>query len=171
MAEGSRIAVELGPPRGQPLVVEWALEELERLEAASAGDSPWRLDGELEVDVVEALRVVSGRLEDRRLLAIAALRPAGAPHGDDVVAGWLGQASELQRLDEVLLSTEYGPDGIPRRIGLELYESAAAVPLRVAGTATGEPTRNEAPNRLRVGLELRHGGERGFAIYDLITAR
>ena len=33
---------------------------------------------------------------------------------------------------EALLSTEYGPDGAPRRLGLELYATEGAIPIRVA---------------------------------------
>jgi hypothetical protein len=166
-----RIAVELDAPAGEAVVVEWAPEPLERVESASDDDSLWRLGGELDWNQIDALRVISGRLGDGRLLALAALRPAGAAHGDEAISGWLGQPGELQRLTKVLLSTEYGADARPRRIGLELYPTADAVPVRVAGTAgAGGPSAEQGP-RIRRRFDLRHAGEQGTAVYDLLTER
>ncbi len=78
--------------------------------------------------------MLSARLGDGRLLAIAALRPVGAPgHGGELITGALGEPGSFSALDETLLSTEYGADRLPRRIGLELYPSADGIAMRIAG--------------------------------------
>lgn len=166
------VAIELRAPGGAGISVEWLAEDLERIDPASAAEGPWRLPGRVDPEELESVRMLGGRLGDGRVVAVAALRPAGASgHGDEVVRGLLGPAGELEPLAQVLVSTEYGPDGLPRRIGLELYESEGAVPLRVAGTATGAPGRRGDGAVIRVALELHHGGERGTAVYEQLTAR
>ena len=167
------VKIDLHPAGGAEVRVELLPERLERLDPeAGPGADPWRLAGPLDPGEVESLRFLAGRLGDGRALAVAALRPAGAPgHGDEFVIGLLGPPDALERLAEVLLSTEYGPDGLPRRVGLELYETEGAVPLRVAGTVTEATAQGEEGVRVRAGLELRHGGERGAGIYELRAAR
>ena len=94
----------------------------------------WRLGGELDWDEVEGLRILSARLDAERLLAVAALRPKDAQgHGEELVTGALGDDGTSTQLDEALLSTEYGPDGAVRRIGLELYREQDGLPIRIAG--------------------------------------
>ena len=51
-------------------------------------------------------------------------------------SGRSATSETFEQLHEALLSTEYGPDGRPRRIGLELYPAADSIPIRVAGEAT-----------------------------------
>jgi hypothetical protein len=167
------VTIGLRPSGGAEVSVELIPERLDRFDLeAGPGAEPWRLAGRLDPGEVESLRFLSGRLGDGRALAVAALRPAGAGgHGDEVVAGLLGPADALERLAAVLLSTEYGPDGLPRRVGLELYETEEAVPLRVAGTVMEVTAQGEEEVRVRAGLELRHGGARGGGIYELRAAR
>jgi hypothetical protein len=166
------VAVELEPPSGDPLLVEWRSEALAGLDprAEDAG-GVWRLAGELDWDAIEALRILSGRLGDGRLLAIAAVRPAGASgHGDELTAGAIGEPDGFERIDEVLLSTEYGSDGLPRRVGLELYPDQTSLPMRIAGVAIApaEAGQSGGVRRVRVGLELRGNGSRGAAVYELL---
>ena len=63
----------------------------------------------------------------------------------------------------MLLSTEYGPDGPLRRIGLELYREDGGLPIRIAGdviaTSVGDPT--AAVRRDSAAFELRCGGDAG----------
>jgi hypothetical protein len=166
------VALEFRDPAGEPLRFEWSAETLAALgPAALDADPPWALGGELDWDEVEALRIFSARLGSERLLAVVALRPAGAGgHGDEVVAGALGDGSEFEQLEEALISTEAGPDGKLRRIGLELYRAESGLPLRVAGEAVGASARVEgAVRRETVAFELRWAGEAGFGILDLLT--
>ena len=165
------VAVEFTDPAGDPLRIEWRTDALLALDPASAPEAPvWSLGGELDWDEVEALRVLSGRLADGRLIAIAALRPAGAAgHGDELRSGIVGRPGELEQLDEPLLSTEYGPDELPRRLGLEIHRDPDGLPLRVAGEATASTAAEEAGvRRVSTLLALRASGEAGTAVLDVL---
>jgi len=166
------LALEFTGPAGEPLRIEWQADALAALDPAAAdGDPVWRLAGELDWDEIEALRILSGRLDDGRLIAIAALRPAGAAgHGEEVVAGALGGAEGFDQLAEALLSTEYGQDGLPSRVGLELYRDDGGLPVRVAGDATATATRQEGPTRrVSAALALRSSGSAGVGVLDAIA--
>jgi hypothetical protein len=74
---------------------------------------------------------------DGGLLALSAVRPAGAPgHGEESIATVLcGPDGAPVGVSETLLSTEYGPDDVQRRATLELWlDDEAGQPLRGAGT-------------------------------------
>jgi len=168
---GEAVAIEFTDPSGDPLRVEWRADALAALEPGVAPPAPaWGLGGELDWDEVGALRVLSGRLGDGRLIALAALRPAGAPgHGEELVRGLLGTADGLAPQARSLLSTEYGPDGLARRIGLELYGEPGGLAVRIAGDASGNSVSTEAGlRRSSTALELRHGGETGVGVLDLL---
>jgi hypothetical protein len=75
--------------------------------------------------------------DDGGLLAISSSRPRGAGgHGDeDVTAVLCDPDSTPLAFDEALVSTEYGEDGVQRRVSLELWGTVEDVrPLRGAGT-------------------------------------
>jgi len=75
--------------------------------------------------------------EDGGLLALTSSLPRrGRAHGDEEVAAVLcGPDGAPVEFDEALLSTEYGEDGVQRRVTLELWQQADdAHPLRGAGT-------------------------------------
>jgi hypothetical protein len=166
------VALEFTDPAGEVLRVEWDGDALADLVAPAADVDPaWRLRGELDWDEVEGLRILSGRLGPERLLTIASLRPKGAQgHGEEVVAGTVGDATHFDQLEEVLLSTEYGPDGAVRRIGLELHRDEAVLPLRVAGDVVARNSQVEGGvRRDTAAFELRGGGDEGVAILDVLT--
>jgi len=74
---------------------------------------------------------------DGGLLAIASALPAGArEHGEEEVAAVLCDPDAAPvSFEEALLSTEYGEDGVQRRVSLELWPNAEdGHPLRGAGT-------------------------------------
>jgi hypothetical protein len=169
---GEALSIEFTDPAGEPLRIEWRGEELAALDRALPDTEPvWRLGGELDWDEVEALRIVSGRLDDGRLVAVAALRPAGAGgHGEELVAGALGKADALAQLAAALVSTEYGPDGLPSRIGLELYHEDGGLPVRVAGDATATASSDqEGVRRVSAALELRSSGDSGVGLLDVLS--
>jgi hypothetical protein len=116
------------------------------------------------------VRVFSGRLEDGGL-AIAALRPRGAAgHGEEEIAGVLVGDEGVERLDEVLLSTELDRVGAIRRIGLELYRAEGQMPLRIAGDASGsEATPESGVTRTSTAFELRAAGVTGAGRLDVLT--
>lgn len=167
------VGVELVSPGGEPLRLEWDAGALDALRAPlDEAKATWRLSGELDWDAVEALRVVSGRFEDGRTLAVGGLRPAGSEgHGGEVLAGLLDSSERLES-GAVLLSTEYGPDGLPRRVGLELRTGADGVPLRVAADVERAETAVEGGVRhVRAALKLRLDGTGGVGVYEILTQR
>jgi hypothetical protein len=166
------VAIEFTAPGGQPLRVEWPAEALAEASPDAAHDSrAWRLEGELDWDQVEALRVLSAGLGDGRAVALAALRPAGAAgHGEELVAALLVADGAAEEIDQALLSTEYGPDGLPRRVGLELYRADDPIPLRVAADVTAsEVEREGGVADVRATLEVRRDGTRGAGVYEILT--
>jgi hypothetical protein len=139
-----------------------------------AGDSTGRLDcpgtlvratGAVDWSRVELVRSLGAVLDDGALLGVAAARPRDAAgHGDEAASAVLLDAEgSLTRFDEPLVSTEYDPDGRPRRVGVELWGSDdEAAPVRGAGTLIG-PAADVA--LLRFTLD----GTPGTARYELLT--
>jgi hypothetical protein len=162
------IEIAFQGPSGEAVRFEWDEDALATVGADPGRDPVWRLGGELDWDEVELVRLLSARLGDGRLLAIAALRPAGAEgHGDEVVSGALGQPGTADPLEEVLLSTEYGPDGLPRRVGLELQEPGAELSTRLA--AGVDSAARSASNRVeRVAAALTFHGPGGLGVLDVL---
>jgi hypothetical protein len=74
---------------------------------------------------------------DGGLLAMTSnLPPNGREHGDEEVVAVLCDSDGAPvEFEETLLSTEYGEDGIQRRVTMELWQNADdGHPLRGAGT-------------------------------------
>ena len=166
------VGLEFQGPAGEGLRFEWDATDLGDLAASEVLTEPvWRLGGELDWGLIDAVRVVSARLADDRLLAIVAIRPAGSEgHGDELVAGAIGNAEGFEQLDEALVSLEYGPNELPRRLGLELFRSDA-MPIRVAGDATAvESAREDSVHRLSAAFALRSSGEPGAGRLDVLSA-
>lgn len=160
IAVSEALTLGFDAPSGEQLRFEWNAEDLEG-SGREPGDAPaWSLSGELDWDEVERVRVLSARLDDGRLLAIAALRPAGAPgHGTELVTGAVGEPGSFSALDEALLSTEYGADRLPRRIGLELYPDADGIAMRIAGDVSAvESSVAGGVKRMSATLTLRGAG-------------
>jgi hypothetical protein len=169
VAEPEGVSVEFESPSAERLRVDWPLDRLRNLEPSGA-ETVWERAGELDWDEIDAVRVLSGRFEDGRLLAVAAVRPSGAQgHGDDAAFGVLVEGGEPESLAEVLISSEYAADGSLRRIGLELYREQDGLPLRVAGDVTGASRhRDGGVDHEAVVLELRAGGP-GAGVLDVLT--
>jgi hypothetical protein len=154
--------LEFETPAGERLYFGWKPD----------GSAPpaWRLDGELDWDEVELIRVLSARFEDGRLLGLVALRPAGSEgHGQEFVVSVLVNDGEATPVDESLLSVEYDGAGLPRRVGLELYRPEGGIPLRVAGEVTAanrEP--DGALQRTSAEVSLRLAGGPGAGRLDIV---
>jgi hypothetical protein len=91
------------------------------------------MDGERQL-VRRSIGVV---FSDGGLLAVSAARPTGAGgHGEEAVSAVLCDPDGAPvEVEEALLSTEYGPDGVQRRATLELWTGGEeGQPLRGAGT-------------------------------------
>ena len=128
MADGATLSLELDAGDGDAVAVVWDLEALAAIDARAA--RPFAVEA-LDDRRWELARLLWGVFGDGRLLAVAALRPFGAPgHGAEAVRGALVREGEPVILDEVLLSTEYDASGEVRRVGLELYETPQSLPTR-----------------------------------------
>jgi hypothetical protein len=136
----------------------------ELLVNAGDGEAAPAISVEAEPDWtrVELVRHIACRLEDGTAIAIAAARPKGAQHHDQeartaVLVDPDGAASTPAA---VLLSTEYGPDGEPRRLGIELeFEGdEEAPPMRGAAVREGDA------------FEFTVDGRSGPGSYELIKA-
>ena len=158
----SALALELG----EGLAVRWDESKL-AAPTATEGASTWELDGAVDWERFDLLRVISAAFADGGALAIASLAPKGrAGHGDETVRALLTPADgESAALAEALLSTEYDAAGVPRRIGLELYAEPDSAPRRVAADrieARAEGTRQT------VRMAFRMDGVSGTGLYELL---
>ena len=90
-------------------------------------------------------RTIAILLEDGELVALRTHGPAGATHGDEQRAGAFTRGGTGQiEVAEVLLSTEYGADGLQRRATLELWpDGDDEAPCRGAGTVLCAATQDE----------------------------
>ena len=170
MAEA--LGLEFESPTGDTLGFEWLPGAFAQLDTSSPPSEPvWTLGGELDWDEIASVRVLSVRLGDGRLLAVVALRPAGAPgHGDDLVAGAIGDGASFSQLEPPLLSAEYDDAGRPRRVGLELYPSADGLALRIAADVTAATTSVAGGvQRVASALAVRSPAGEGAGAFDLLT--
>ena len=168
MASGERLALTLEPAAGSTLSVEWDVDALRSLGDTVGDASPaWRLERGPDWERTSALRLISAAFDDGALLAVAALRPLGAEgHDADAVGAILVSAGgEVTHVHEALLSTEYGPDGTARRLGLELYEDSTGPPTRVVADRVGEVEGGD-----RAALTFRMEGTPGAGFHERIHA-
>lgn len=164
MADGLRL--ELGPG----LWVEWRLGEL--MHAADAADPsgppPWSCG--FEAASAQSLRLISlAATQDAFAFAVA--RPPGAVHHDeDVVAGVSVTASGIEVAEEVLLSSEYDPDGGLRRLGIELWLEGGAG-RRIAGDRSAQTaaTTLDGLSREATPFAFRLDGATGSGLHELLV--
>jgi hypothetical protein len=176
MASAEPIAVALGGGEGdeQPRI-EWDAERLRALATNGEGEPGWRLDGEIDWASTDAVRVVSAAFEDGGVLALAALRPAGAAgHDAETVRAVLVEGDgEVVELEWALISTEYDRAGEVARIGLELYTDAEERPLRASAKRVeveDAPAPPAEPGREATRLSFRMEGRRGSGMLELLSA-
>ena len=184
VAEPLTLSLTVGA--GAPVVLEWREDEIVGLRGGSP--SPWALAEPIEWGGIEALRIVSASFEDDSLLALAAIRPVGdESHGNELVEAVLRRGDEDETgLQQVLLSTEYGSDGEPTRIGIELHMSDEELPLRGAGDARDHggardpgdvqdsagdpPTTAGQERRSATVLDMRLDGVTGTGLFEILRA-
>jgi hypothetical protein len=170
MANAEPVALTLAAAGdGDGVRLTWRPDALEGSEARQ-GASPWDLEEGIDWKRAEALRLVSAVFDDGRKLAVAALRPrAAAGHDADSVASHLVQEGEPVTVTEALVSTEYDADGLPRRVGLELWTHAEPAPLRVAGDREGAPELSgQGVRRQATRMSFRLEGEVGRGLYEIV---
>jgi hypothetical protein len=119
-------------------------------------------------------RSIGIAFSDGGLLALSAVRPrTSGEHGSEEVATVLCSPDGAPvEVAETLLSTEYGADGIQRRVTLELWvDGEEGQPLRGAGTLISS-TRVERPGLdgeiafFRWSVE----GREGLGHYEIVRA-
>ncbi len=159
------VLLELGPK----LRIEWRLDELMRSADASDPSAPPVWSGELDLTELESLRLISGAAGDEAI-AIVVARPHGsANHDEDLIAGVSAGPAGAEGADEVMLSTEYDPDGHIRRLGAELW-LADGTGARIAADRSGDDA--AAPfdglSRTSTPLSFRLGGAAGSGLHELL---
>jgi hypothetical protein len=185
VAEPLGLSLRLG--EGAGIRIEWAAERILALGEAPTV-SPWTLAEPIKWKAIDAVRLLSAGFEDDSLLVLAAVRPAAATgHGDEQVGAVLRRGrDEETELQQALLSTAYGADGEPTRIGIELLPTDDDVPLRGAGDARGLPADDDQPNvrpakrdtsttnegmrRSATVLEMRLDGVTGTGLFEILRA-
>src|SRR3954447_18677775 len=167
MPSGERLVLERDPAGGSALRIDW---DVDALREPGAGEAPWRLEPGPDWERASALRLISATFDDGALLAVAALRPRGAAgHDADAIGAIIvSPEGEVTRPREALLSTEYGPDGRARRLGLELYEEAGGPPVRIVADCINDA--REGAGDERTALALRMEGTPGTGVHELIFA-
>jgi hypothetical protein len=176
MPSGDPLVLELGPAGGPALRVEWDVEALRELGGAARQPGTgeprptWRLEREPDWERASALRVISAGFDDGALLAVAALRPRGAAghDADSVGAVVVSAQGEVAQLHDALLSTEYGPDGRARRLGLELYGDPTGPPIRIVADRVADA--RQGAGREQTALRLRMEGIPGAGLHELVPA-
>jgi hypothetical protein len=189
-----RDGAELSDPRvnteleqaGPALVVPGSPEVAGELIACRAAGVVASADGETSFDAPAlrweghtgregVVRTISILLEDGGLVAVRTHGSQGAAHGDEVRAAGFTRGSDRQvNVSEVLLSTEFGADGVQRRATLELWpdEDDDDLPCRGAGTLISAATREENGTARTVAFfAWSVGGRAGLGRYEIARPR
>ena len=139
-----------------------------------AGQRTRRL-GVLDPKRFDALRAVSAWFSGEDGLAVLAARPRRAKgHDSELLDGVLLEGGVALRVAEPRLSSTYTTDGVPARVGLELWfgeEDADQYARRAAGEAIEPPTVCGQLPLLSELLRWRMRGREGIGVYDLLRAR
>jgi hypothetical protein len=170
VASAEPIAVELDAGPGANARIEWDPGRLRGLAEPGSAMGCWQLDREPDWSAVSALRVVSAAFEDGRLVALAALRPVGAEgHGAESVAGRIVQSDgPIIELASALISVEYDSEGLPQRVGLELYPDDDGAALRAAGDRAPEGVERGEGSYV-VPMAFRLEGTPGTGLLELLS--
>lgn len=133
--------------------------------------------GEIELERLDSIRVVSGWFEPDEGLALVALRPrkAKAHDSDQITAAVVGGEGTVP-VEDPRLSTTYSGEGWPIRAGLEMWiagENDEHHPRRASGEAAG-PRAQAIAGELELRGELfrwHSRGRDGAGVYALLRRR
>ncbi|MEA2196188.1 MAG: hypothetical protein QOJ25_239 [Solirubrobacteraceae bacterium] len=118
-----------------------------------------------------ALRAVSGWFGEAEGLAVLAARPRRARgHDTELLAAALIEGGVAVPVTEPRLSSTYGADGVPVRVGLELWlgeEDTEQYPRRAAGESIGRSLACDGSLRSQL-LRWRMRGRQGTGVYELL---
>lgn len=119
-------------------------------------------------------RAIGIVFDDGGLLALTASSPGGGDgHGEEEVAAVLCDPDGAPLLlEEALLSTEYGADGVQRRATLELWQDPeAGQPLRGAGTLISSTAVSRGGRRSQIAFfRWSVEGREGLGHYEIARA-
>jgi hypothetical protein len=147
----------------------------------------WRSTVQTHADLtsVDSIRWLAGWLGPQEGFSLTALRPRKARgHEADLIAAAVIEDPSPPRIEDPRLSTTYAEDGLPFRVGLELWFEAKdeegsedapshQYPRRAAGETVGRPLDWEAAGfRLNACLvDWRSHGREGRGVYVLARRR
>jgi hypothetical protein len=138
-----------------------------------AGQRSRRL-GALEPKRFGALRAVSAWFGETQGLAVLAARPRRARgHDSEILDGVLLEEGVPVRVTEPRLSSTYTADGVPARVGLELWigeEDSDQHARRAAGEAIGRTAACDDIGLRSELLRWRMHGRLGAGVYELLRA-
>jgi hypothetical protein len=121
-----------------------------------------------------ALRALSGWFGQEDGLALLAVRPRRARgHDSELLDAVLIEGGVAVRVTEPRLSSTYTSDGVPTRVGLELWigeEDGEQYPRRAAGETLGRSLVCDDSLRSEL-LRLRMRGRQGTGVYELVQTR
>lgn len=139
---------------------------------ADPARSPWSVGGAVDWQDAEALRLISAVFEDGRQLAVAALRTRGADGQDaESVVAHLAEDGEIVTVEAAYISTEYGSDRMPRRLGIEIWTDPERAPLRVAADREAPAAFfEEGVRRESTPMRFRLEGAGGTGLYEVLRA-
>ncbi len=133
IAMADALTLRVPAPTGDTLRFDWEPGRSTRLTCPPGAEPPWTFGGE-STGTSSTLCACCRPPGDGRVLAIAALRPAGATA---TVTSWSpGRSATPTRsrsLAEPLLSTEYGPDGARGGSASSSTSPTDGPALRIAG--------------------------------------
>ena len=169
MAEPIALSIPIGD--AVEVNLEWDADGIATSSEAGAC-GPWRITAPIAWDAVAAVRLLSAEFKDRSVLGVVAVRPTGASgHDEEHLAAVLRRKDDEPEPEQILLSTEYGSDGEPARIGIELHLRDEEAPLRGAGDARGSRvTEEDGVRRSVTELTMRLDGTEGSGTFEILKA-
>jgi hypothetical protein len=130
--------------------------------------------GALDSKHFDAVRVVSAWFGGEDGIAVLAARPRRTRgHDTELLSGVLLEGGLPVPVTEPRLSSTYAADGVPLRVGLELWlgEDEEQYARRAAGEAIGRGAVSEDPPLRSELLRWHMRGRAGVGVYDLLRAR
>jgi hypothetical protein len=160
----------MATPEPEIISVEAAGSDVRLRWSPGSPDSPWELSSQPDWDRVEGIRLVSAAFDDGAALGVVTVRPRDARgHGDDSVAARLRDADGIHTAStEALISVEYDPARLPRRLGIELWPESDSPPFRIAADRGADDGHHEAGGRTAVPMIFRLDGIEGRGLYETL---
>jgi len=181
-AAGTRLRLEIASPATTTPGDKPSLQPVRVTGTATLDDGPREIDvdgllGDAAIDgSIESLRLVGSWFPGGHQISLLAARPKTAKGHDQDAISAVATGENGAVVFDPRLSTTYGPDGAPRRAGIELWlgseEESDQYPRRMAGVATGACVIGSAPGVELTAYALRclSRGEAGAGVYALFRA-